>query len=490
MKKQRIIGVASAVVLGGCGIGAIAANSAVNAENVKADAQIAASDLIGSDNTIADETIYVFTGADGKVQKTIDSIWEKNSLGEDSYSKLTTNIDVPVTMNVTYKLDGKEISAKDLVGKSGKVTIKIKYTNNAKQSNGIYMPYAVVSGTILDGAKFKNVSVKNGKAMNDGNKIIVTSVALPGMNESLGVYNVLPDTVEVIADVTDFEMGMMMSIATSEIFSDVDTTELDSIDALTSKLSELTSGVQKLSDGAKSLKSGAGELTSGARKLDEGIGSLQSGVGELGKKLDGASEKSDELRGRMETIVGKVLTAANTEFRATVKAGIKQMIAANYPTLTEEQVEAQANAQMATIPDLTLENYVTVFENLKMDYPAFTTAIENTAAQFELLEKFHDGLIAYTEGMDLAAETVNGDLKDGVDALKNGSAALVEGAEKLTDGAGQLSDGVETLASGVQMAVSKIEDVENVLDRAKLMFNAAKGGKNIKYIYRSVELKH
>lgn len=62
----------------------------------------------------------------------------------------------PVTMKVTYYLDGKEISADQLAGKSGKVKIRFDYTNNLKKTitvNGkskqAYVPFTMITGMIF-----------------------------------------------------------------------------------------------------------------------------------------------------------------------------------------------------------------------------------------------------------------------------------------------------------------------------------------------------
>mgnify|MGYP000612238069 CR=1 FL=1 len=55
-----------------------------------------------------------------------DSItWNAN--GKDIYYQGTSDKNLPVSMKVTYYLDGKEISPKKLVGKSGKVKIRYEY---------------------------------------------------------------------------------------------------------------------------------------------------------------------------------------------------------------------------------------------------------------------------------------------------------------------------------------------------------------------------
>lgn len=50
---------------------------------------------------------------------------------KDIYYQGTSDKNLPVSMKVTYYLDGKEISPKKLVGKSGKVKIRYEYENHS-----------------------------------------------------------------------------------------------------------------------------------------------------------------------------------------------------------------------------------------------------------------------------------------------------------------------------------------------------------------------
>ena len=76
-------------------------------------------------------------------------------------------------MSVEYKLDDEVISPDELAGKSGKVTVRFNYKNNQKQTvnidgvdKEIYVPFVMVTGTILDNENFTNVEVSNGKIVN------------------------------------------------------------------------------------------------------------------------------------------------------------------------------------------------------------------------------------------------------------------------------------------------------------------------------------
>ena len=200
-----------------------------------------------------DETVYVLANADGSVKKIIVSDWIKNNTksatvkdggelddvknvkgnesytmnadnmrewnadGNDVYLQGTTEKQLPVDLSVTYKLDGKTVSPSELAGKSGKVSIRFDYKNNQYENvnidgkdTKIYVPFIMLTGTILDGDKFSNVDVTNGKILGDGDHIAVAGFALPGMQDNLAIDKEkleLPDYVEITADVKDFELS-------------------------------------------------------------------------------------------------------------------------------------------------------------------------------------------------------------------------------------------------------------------------------------------
>ena len=107
--------------------------------------------------------------------------------------KGTLTKELPVELNISYSLNGKKIDVADLIGQSGRVTIRFDYKNNTsvnKEINGkkenIKIPFVAISGVMLDDS-FKNVEVVNGKLLSDGKKDIVLGYALPGLIDSIGV---------------------------------------------------------------------------------------------------------------------------------------------------------------------------------------------------------------------------------------------------------------------------------------------------------------
>ena len=98
-----------------------------------------------------------------------------NAKGSDIYYQGTSDKQLPVDVTVTYKLNGNTVSAKELDGASGKLTMEFTYKNNTgktKKVNGknvtIYQPFLMVSGLLVDNDKMSNVEVTNGKVINSG----------------------------------------------------------------------------------------------------------------------------------------------------------------------------------------------------------------------------------------------------------------------------------------------------------------------------------
>ena len=361
-----------------------------------------------------DETVYVLASADGEVNKIIVSDWISNSNGSESISDESSLSDIenvkgdetysvdsdgmlvwdaqgndiyyqgnstdelPVGMTVSYKLDGKSVTADEIAGKSGKVTIRFDYENREYETvliNGsstkIYVPFAMLTGLILDNDNFTNVEVSNGKLINDGDRTIVAGLAFPGLQQNLNISKSkleIPDYIEITADAENFELGTTVTVATNEIFNEIDTSKLSSADGeldslsqlstamtqlidgssalysglstLLEKSDELVSGVEQLASGAKTLKDGAASLDSGAATLKKGVEDLSSGLNTL-------SSSSSELNSGAEQVFNTLLSTAATQIRA---AGIEisDLTIANYADVL--------NAVIASLDDTTVYN--------------------------------------------------------------------------------------------------------------------------------------
>lgn len=134
------------------------------------------SDLINLENTNGYETFE-------KDGNTI--IWQAN--GNDIYYQGESKKELPVSCQISYELNGEENSVSEIVGKSGRVKITLTYTNHEKHEvniNGknevIYTPFLVMAGTVINNETNKNITISNGKRIDNGSKTIAIRNGISG----------------------------------------------------------------------------------------------------------------------------------------------------------------------------------------------------------------------------------------------------------------------------------------------------------------------
>lgn len=415
-KVTKIIAIClcAALCLGGAGVAF--AQTGSKQESAQPTAAQKAADL--QQKISKDETVYVLAGADGSVQKIIVSDWLKNELGsasltdksglsnienvkgDESYSINGDNMTVwdaqgndiyyqgdiqkelPVGLTVRYTLNGKAVSPEQLKGQSGKVSIRFDYENRqyeTVQINGqnqrIYVPFAMLTGMILDNDTFRNVTVTNGKLVNDGDRTVVVGLAFPGLQENLNLSRdqlSIPSSVEITADVTDFSLGMTVTLACNDLFSQLGDVDLGSLDAagslnkLTDAMDQLLNGSSALYDGLTTLLDKSGELAAGVEELAQGAAAIKAGADSLD---EGAAELKAGLADLSE---GLNKLSANS---AALNGGAEQVFNSLLETAT-----AQIRAKGLTVPDLTIENYAEELNKLIKSLDE-TTVYENALTQ-------------------------------------------------------------------------------------------------------------
>ena len=245
------------------------------------------------------------------------------------------------------------------------------------QQEKIYVPFVMLTGMILDNENFRDIQVSNGKLINDGDRTIVAGIAMPGLSDNLkldGDVLELPDSIEIEADVTDFQLTATVTIATNELFNKLEWDGAGDLEDMSASLEKLHDAMGQLMDGSSALYDGiatlldkSGELidgidqlSAGAKQLSEGAGNVDGGVAQL---QAGAAQLTDGLG---------ALTANNE----TLNSGAKEVF---------ESMLSMADSQLAaaglTVDKLTIENYATVLQGVlaSLDETAVYTLAYNTA---------------------------------------------------------------------------------------------------------------
>lgn len=323
----------------------------VIADSTGAAKNIIVSDhLINNDNkeTIEDiSTLSDITNVKGDETFTQEGkrvVWQAD--GNDIYYQGTGDEETPVSQEITYYLDGKEITPEELAGKSGKVTIRFDYTNHEKVGD-VYVPFVAISGLVLND-DFANVEVTNGKVIADGNREMVIGYTLPGLKESLNVSEddfdedvTIPGYFEVTADVENFSLDMTMTVvmnATNFISAEggEDASSLEEqLDTLADATSQLEEGSAKLADGVDTLKSKLGEFQSGMNTLADGVSSLQSGAGTLADGAATLNTSAQAISNGIATLDNTLRTPLTDEEKAAYSAQAAALVDASFAPGTD-----------------------------------------------------------------------------------------------------------------------------------------------------------
>lgn len=324
------------------------------------------------------ETVYSVLNSDGSISDTIVSSWlhdedginniketlnltdvkniksnEKpskdgntytwNAKGNDVYYEGTATKQLPVSVKIRYELDGQEISANDIQGKSGHLKLTISFTNNYSEVKNINGKSIVIHPSYLAGGmlnmstgKFSNVKCESGKIVNDGTNEMLAFANIPGLNETLksaGLDKVnnqlgISDDVTVEADVNDFDLGSIMVGMTNEIDLASELGEIGSVSELTDGIDQLIEADDQLIDGSKQLYDGTTQLkeqaapltgssdqvrqlSAGAIQLNDGVKALQTGITQYTAGASAINEGVNQLYGIPQN-VGLIQSAVTT----------------------------------------------------------------------------------------------------------------------------------------------------------------------------------
>ena len=241
-------------------------------------------------------------------------VW--NGTGDDIYYQGETDEELPVSVKVTYYLDGKKVSPDEIAGKSGKVTIRFDYYNhtdekvkvNGKEMN-VQTPFTMITAMIMPSDVFSNVKVENGKVITDGDKNIVVGLAFPGLKDSLQLdsYEQLsdisvPDYVEVTADAEEFNLALTASVATTGSLNDLNLDDIDDIDDLKADIDDLTDASTQLVDGTGELLDGMNTLSTSVNAYTKGVDQANQGAEALKDGLKTLNKNKDQLKGGADSL--------------------------------------------------------------------------------------------------------------------------------------------------------------------------------------------
>lgn len=469
------------------------------------------------------ETVYSVLNSDGSISDTIVSSWlhdedginniketlnltdvkniksnEKpskdgntytwNAKGNDVYYEGTATKQLPVSVKIRYELDGQEMSAKDMEGKSGHLKLMISFTNNYSEVKNINGKSIVVHPSYLAGGmlnmstgKFSNVKCESGKIVNDGTNEMLAFANIPGLNETLksaGLDKVnnqlgISDDVTVEADVNDFDLGSIMVGMTNEIDLASELGEIGSVSELTDGIDQLIEADDQLIDGSKQLYDGTTQLkeqaapltgssdqvrqlSAGAIQLNDGVKALQTGITQYTAGASAINEGVNQLYAipqgaakisegittyKTESLVSGIdtLSAGLDQFRQQVKTNLKK---ADTKAMLDQLGEAQSGID-------TLNNILVKDSNVVV---AMQTAINNVQDTIDNLPELQKNLQA-------AELAVSNDSQANITAY-NHNKDVVEKADQ------NVKDAKEKTIASIEASITALENTKKALQQS------------------------
>ena len=483
------------------------------------------------------ETVYSVLNSDGSISDTIVSSWlhdedginniketlnlkdvkniksnEKpskdgntytwNAKGNDVYYEGTATKQLPVSVKIRYELDGQEISANDIQGKSGHLKLTISFTNNYSQVKNINGKSIVIHPSYLAGGmlnmstgKFSNVKCESGKIVNDGTNEMLAFANIPGLNETLksaGLDKVnnqlgISDDVTVEADVNNFDLGSIMVGMTNEIDLASELGDIGSVSELTDGIDQLIEADDQLIDGSKQLYDGTTQLkeqaapltgssdqvrqlSSGAIQLNDGVKALQTGLTAYTNGVDTLAAGSQQLYGipqgvsQIQTGVSGNLGQGKTNLldgATQLNEGLKQLEAqVNTLTPTElENMQSQIQHAMGTLDGM--QTIITTDSGKLQGLSDSLTTASNAITN----------ITQYNEDLKTDVGTLKNDVSDLKDQISNKNNEIDEKNNEIKEQIKLINDQINKINQATKDANSNIDSAYttavNALNEAK-----------------------
>lgn len=558
MRKTACCVLAASLVLTGCG----AADSSTSDTKTTTTSSGNAAEAVqatGSGTVEKKETVFVNTDGSGNPESITVSDWLKNKKnfatitdatnlenvenikgnetfdqsgdvitfhsenGDDIYYRgsVDTSTTLPVSLAVTYTLDGKKVTRDELDGASGHLKLKITYTNNTsvtetikKKDYDVKVPFLAVTAMMVPADTVKNLTVDHGRTIESGDNIMIVGYGFPGMNENFDLTDkdgLFSSDVEIEADVTDCDINLMMSYYTSELFADSDLEDAVDVDSLNDSLQKVTDtstdllddihsvddiqdlldqiddAATDLNDGAKELADGASDLNTGAVKVNTGAAKLDAKIALLSSSLSTVADGSSKLSSSMSTVSTKSKSLASGA--KGLDAGVDALVSSMnsmYSTISKSITSNEANIAKleAGIKQLKagiaqLQAAGTLTDAQQTQLATYQTQLETYSAQYNQLKGANTALGTIKAQMDQAK------LADNLKALASGSQKVYDGATALSSGLSTISSKTTELSAGIAKlhsgsillkdgSATLAEGTKELADGSKKLKNGAK----------------
>lgn len=382
-------------------------------------------------------------------------VWKKGALDRDTYYSVTSEKKPPVDIAITYALDGKEMPASEIAGKSGEFTISLSLGKTDLMTQvSLVLPLERFSDIRTDG--MKSVVGKN------------TRVTVTHLGTEAKTYEISGTTkafalepIQISATYAAFDLSG---------FGEID--ELtDGVDMLTRAAGDLAGGAAQLSDGASELAGGSVALSSGMTSLVAGHDTLTKGFTPLMEGLTAYTDGVDELVGRLKDLSATMeekmkdlkkleeLAGALSQVNGglgQVERGLEEIIGHRREILKEIQEKRDSLEEILKLLDVDYAGIIDEIQKAFQDnlptYEAFVEKLKELGVDTDKMDE--ETLKQIYELMKTVVNDGSEKLKPLLDKLnlKKQIEDIIKPLDELLDAEKQLLAGEEKLLDGLRQA--------------------------------------
>ena len=324
---------------------------------------------------------------------------------------------LPWLFELTYTLDGAEVSPEELAGKSGALVLTLSAKENPACEGDFFNQYALQINLTLDTHKAQNIVAPGATVANVGSNKQLTFLVLPGQETALTVS----------ADVTDFALDPI-SINGVRMRLSLDSGALtDSIGALTDGSTQLNDGAQALKDGIDQVKAGLDALNAQSSALTGGSAQVRSALTQLQGALAGVSASTDQL----DTLLNG---------SAQIRDGLHQL----------NEGAAQLESQ------LSYEAYKQILAQNGLDLDELAAGNDQAIQMLNNLASFLPGCLRGQ--IDQIILLLEGN-RANLGAIQTYLDAVNQGAQALSDGAATLDENYAVFDAGIRQLATTLTDM-------------------------------
>ncbi|HOB19110.1 MAG TPA: hypothetical protein PK830_02805 [Candidatus Atribacteria bacterium] len=347
---------------------------------------------------------------------------------------------LPFLIDIKYMLDGREMPARAIAGKSGDIRLRFTVTPNPDAA-----------------AYFKEnfmlqLQIPLSLDTCSGIKAPGSSMVIAGRTATLA-YMVLPGTIaefEISFYSPYFELGSISMTGmplnlNSYMDNFIDMEEIRSgITQLSEGAGRLADGTVRLRDGLKELSSGLQQVSAGAGQLDDSMPEFQDGIKKYTGGVDELAKAAAEISDNLE------LLAREGE---RLKDGFNQIYAG-----------------------------ITMITDPVSQLPLLPESIKSRILEFQSqLGEYKDGLSQYIDGVGMISDGMK-EFTAGMSKLASSNQELLGGLALIVDGMGELAKGLEKTAKEVKKLPGEVQklvdgqkELKSGIDKARTIFDELGG---------------